>query len=174
MFDAFGKAERVIVFLGEASDSSDLAVEAVRRIAHPISKEQQETFSTYAQAAVKIPLSHEQSRRLFSVEEERALGTFFDKPYFLRLWMLQEVFIAQMLTVMCGHKLVDFSILYFGFLNLYITHYHLFRELFRPVESKDQETKIEYIRKHGAWKMLDCVRVGSPIMRGESINSRLC
>lgn len=61
MFDAFGKAERVIVFLGEASDSSDLAVEAVRRIAHPISKEQQETFSTYAQAAVKIPLSHEQS-----------------------------------------------------------------------------------------------------------------
>lgn len=69
--------------------------------------------------------------------------------------MLQEVFIAQMLTVMCGHKLVDFSILYFGFLNLYITHYHLFRELFRPVESKDQETKIEYIRKHGAWKMLD-------------------
>jgi hypothetical protein len=86
MDEVFGKAERVIVFLDQGSKSSDLAIRTLRPVAKPVSEEHEMALSINPAALVDASLSIHESRRLFSATEQRALCSFFDLPWFSRLW----------------------------------------------------------------------------------------
>jgi hypothetical protein len=157
MDEIFGKAERVIVFLDQGSKSSDLAIRTLRRVAKPVSEEQEVALSINPAAFVDASLSLHESKRLFSATELRALCSFFDLPWFSRLWTVQEVVIARYASFVCGSKLEDVTLLYHGFLTLIIKHYYFLREIIcQEWVEKSGDSTIVHIR--GGWHFWELCR----------------
>lgn len=88
MADIFGRAQRVIVFLGEEADSSDLAIETIKRMTQLLSREEKKSLIYDPRpAVVKATLSIDESTRLIPETEQAALEAFFTRPWFCRLWV---------------------------------------------------------------------------------------
>ncbi|KAF4620185.1 hypothetical protein G7Y89_g14636 [Cudoniella acicularis] len=79
----YAKASRVIVWLGEARDESDRALESIR-IAGEKSVEPSNT-------------------ELF----EQAILQLLERPWFCRIWVLQEMAAARHVIIMCGSTQID-------------------------------------------------------------------
>ncbi|KAI1111737.1 heterokaryon incompatibility protein-domain-containing protein [Nemania sp. NC0429] len=76
----YAKASCVNVWLGEETDNSELALEYIRRAANGDSLEREESEYT-----LHLPFSR-----------------LFERPWFKRIWVLQEVAAAQHILIMCG------------------------------------------------------------------------
>ncbi|KAL7931811.1 heterokaryon incompatibility domain-containing protein [Trichoderma chlorosporum] len=84
MAEIYSKANRVIVWLGEAADNSDHALKYIRMAAD---EDQQSSISKdTARGAVLAIL---------------------ERPWFRRIWVLQEVAAAQHIVMMCGAARID-------------------------------------------------------------------
>lgn len=75
----YEKASRVIVWLGEASEDSGLGMNVVREIATPDDDE-------FKQRAMKV---------LGDEQEFRAVDALWDRPWWTRLWVVQEYTLAK-------------------------------------------------------------------------------
>ncbi|KAH7088033.1 heterokaryon incompatibility protein-domain-containing protein, partial [Paraphoma chrysanthemicola] len=84
MANIYGQANRVLVWLGEASNDSDLAFNEMRRVK---GKEDMTTLEI---------------QRL-----ELAGLALLQRPWFQRIWILQEIAAAQNVLIMCGHKKIE-------------------------------------------------------------------
>ncbi|KAK3338614.1 heterokaryon incompatibility protein-domain-containing protein [Lasiosphaeria hispida] len=84
MAKIYSKASRVIVWLGEAADGSDQALEAIRA------------------AADEQPAN-------FPVDKTNwgAILTLLDRGWFERIWVLQEVAAARHVLIKCGPAEID-------------------------------------------------------------------
>ncbi|RYP60841.1 hypothetical protein DL770_009919 [Monosporascus sp. CRB-9-2] len=80
----FAKASRVIVWLGEVADNSDQALDVIRKAA----KEQ----STNA---------------AINETNKQAILTLLKRPWFQRIWVLQEVAAARHILIKCGPTEID-------------------------------------------------------------------
>ncbi|KOC14041.1 hypothetical protein AFLA70_24g004692 [Aspergillus flavus AF70] len=79
----YSRASHVIVWLGEAADNSDRALEDIRLAAD-------DEFSIYKLG--KPP-----------GKDYTAILTLLQRPWFRRIWVLQEISAARSILVMCGH-----------------------------------------------------------------------
>ncbi|KAE8337517.1 heterokaryon incompatibility protein-domain-containing protein [Aspergillus arachidicola] len=79
----YGRASHVIVWLGEAADHSDRALEDIRL------------------AADDEPFKYEPARP--REKDYTAILTLLQRPWFRRIWVLQEISAARSILVMCGH-----------------------------------------------------------------------
>ncbi|OCK84868.1 hypothetical protein K432DRAFT_85503, partial [Lepidopterella palustris CBS 459.81] len=83
MAEIYAKAHRVVVWLGEAEDDSDRALEAIR-------------------------LAGESSARSSNTELTRqAILRLLKRPWFRRIWVLQEMAAARHVLIMCGSTEID-------------------------------------------------------------------
>ncbi|KAJ3456734.1 hypothetical protein MRS44_016757 [Fusarium solani] len=83
----YRQAEKVIVYLGESAEDSDLAMEYPK--SHGFINDDATSFSP----------SHSQL----------ALGRLISRPWFSRLWVLQEIFMSVSAEVICGNKSVPWA-----------------------------------------------------------------
>lgn len=104
MADIYSKAGKVLIWLGEASDQSDVAMEFF-----PIFVEQVQRNDVVArsQRSVESPSDIIESKGKLSV----ALNELFERPWFGRVWTLQEAALGQSAEVWCGSKSFPFHIL---------------------------------------------------------------
>ncbi|KAL7908170.1 heterokaryon incompatibility domain-containing protein [Trichoderma velutinum] len=84
MAEIYSKANRVIVWLGEAADNSDQALNSIRLVAD---EEHQKSFQKDT--------------------DKQAVLAILERPWFRRIWVLQEVAAAQHIVMMCGSIRID-------------------------------------------------------------------
>jgi hypothetical protein len=89
MRSIFRKAQRVLIWLGEAADGSDEAMALAQRLAKADSTTEIPMFS-FTGAGI-LPLSHDIWEYLF---------TLFRRPYFNCAWVVQEVALSQDATIL--------------------------------------------------------------------------
>ena len=100
MKDIYANAGNVIVWLGDSNEQSDKAMDLVSRLALslPIIREEgsshQITESCFGTRG--IPKEVDPSWKY--------LGELLDRPWFTRVWILQEVALARSATIICGKK----------------------------------------------------------------------
>jgi hypothetical protein len=91
MSDIYSQASGVVVYLGESSADSDLAVDCILHYDDP------------------DPSSVLEYTRSDALDE--ALHNLFHRPWFRRVWVIQEVAFARKATVICGTRMFDWSAL---------------------------------------------------------------
>ncbi|KAF4435134.1 hypothetical protein FACUT_7392 [Fusarium acutatum] len=85
MSKIYSQAAGVIVYLGKSADDSDLAIEFI--------------MECYDPSPDNTSLSFPRSDTLMD-----ALRNFFLRPWFTRVWVIQEVFLSSEKTIYCGEK----------------------------------------------------------------------
>ncbi|KAF4340804.1 hypothetical protein FBEOM_5256 [Fusarium beomiforme] len=88
----YSQAAGVIIYLGESAENSDLAIEFIMDCDDP-------SLDTSS-------LSFPRSDTLM-----QALRNFFLRPWFTRVWVIQEVFLSTEKTVYCGEKEFSWSVM---------------------------------------------------------------
>ncbi|KAJ3547922.1 hypothetical protein NM208_g1252 [Fusarium decemcellulare] len=90
MSKIYSRAAAVLVYLGEAADNSDLAVQFILECDNPSPGT---TALTYIKSDVLA----------------QALRRFFHRPWFSRVWVIQEVLLSTEKIVYCGEKVLPWS-----------------------------------------------------------------
>ncbi|KAK6697982.1 hypothetical protein SNK05_010830 [Fusarium graminearum] len=90
MSKIYSQAAGVIIYLGESANNSDLAIEYIMECDNPSSE--------------TTPLSYPKSPTLM-----KAVRDLFFRPWFTRVWVIQEVFLSALKTIYCGDKMVSWS-----------------------------------------------------------------
>ncbi|KAL8290971.1 hypothetical protein RB600_006443 [Gaeumannomyces tritici] len=115
MAKIYANASRVIVWLGKAANGSDQAFEALRRAAGASGDER-------APPTINEPT-------------QQAILTLLERPWFERIWVLQEVAAARYVLIKCGSSVVDGTTFCLG-LNASKPPYHTrpaLRDLIPPM-----------------------------------------
>jgi hypothetical protein len=106
MRDIFQRSERTIAWLGDSSLDSDLAIDYCSRLLLSIfSDKSVATLDSPDQAPLRLfdprlkPSSNEPSRA-----EAVALTRLLKRPWFSRVWVVQEVGVSDEVVAMCGTK----------------------------------------------------------------------
>lgn len=82
----YATAKRVLAYLGPAADGSEKAISAIlNTISHP-------------------NCGHNKDIRKACADCEVHIRKLFERPYFRRLWIVQEVFLSKSLTLYCGSQ----------------------------------------------------------------------
>ncbi|KAK1240067.1 hypothetical protein MKX08_007509 [Trichoderma sp. CBMAI-0020] len=84
MAEIYCKANRVIVWLGESTDDSDQVLKSIRTAA-----------------------DEEVTRSSENKVDGQAILTMLKRPWFRRIWVLQEIAAAQNIIIMCGSTRID-------------------------------------------------------------------
>ncbi|TFB01906.1 hypothetical protein CCMA1212_006340 [Trichoderma ghanense] len=95
MAEIYSKASRVIVWLGEAANESDRALKQIRMAA-----------------------DEEKQKSSVTDEDRQAILAIVQRPWFRRIWVLQEVAAAQHIVMMCGSERIDGYAFCLGFPSL--------------------------------------------------------
>ncbi|KAK3338111.1 heterokaryon incompatibility protein-domain-containing protein [Neurospora tetraspora] len=100
MAEIYAKASRVIVWLGKEAAGSDQALEEIR-IAAELSTRQLVTELSTRQLVTDL------STR--PLDNKAGILTLLERPWFQRIWVLQEVAAARHILIKCGSAEVDGS-----------------------------------------------------------------
>jgi hypothetical protein len=112
MGDIYANAHRTLVWLGHASKDSDLAMDFISKIdkAFNIIKDSPEVTE-------ELLLKTLQVERASSAWE--ALGNLLSRPWFQRLWVIQEVALSATVYAVCGGRSLEWTIIGDMIENLY-------------------------------------------------------
>lgn len=94
MTNIYQNATQVLIYLGESDDSSDSVMSWIRELDSP---------SDFGDGSDPAPPSKE------------SLEQFFQRPWFHRVWILQEAAFAKQAIVICGGEETDWT----GFISFY-------------------------------------------------------
>lgn len=102
MGEIYNKARQVIVWLGPEDEKTNIALETIKILsAGVILNWHRRNFSThFGSEAETVRMTPQQST--VSQAQWAALKDFFNRPWFQRLWIRQEVGLASRITVQCG------------------------------------------------------------------------
>jgi hypothetical protein len=104
MRDIYHQAEKVLIWLGEEEDDSDLAMNFIGTIVEVIQALPPETL-------LSIINITDYGLPQFSDKHWYALGKFLKRPWFQRAWVVQERVMAKDAVVLCGGKELQWSAL---------------------------------------------------------------
>ncbi len=130
MSAVYSLAEEVILWLGPASFDSDLAMDTIRAVSEKkalISEENLIRFSLDEGMVRKAGLANT------SEETRCALGSLFDREWFQRLWVFQEVVLARKRQVLCGSKAITWESFADATIAIFRLQYHQFSITFPDV-----------------------------------------
>jgi hypothetical protein len=109
MADIYSKAERVIIWLGTESEASELAFDLLRKI--DANAEVDRDTTTFEEREGCSPQWADRTATLaFDDKEFEAVLTLQNRPWFSRLWVWQEIFLASRAVFMCGNNLLSCNI----------------------------------------------------------------
>lgn len=94
MSQVYTNASAVYIWLGRESDDSDLAMEYITR-----------------QESKELKTKGIRYRPLWSKQEGKALVELCERPYWRRMWIIQEVISARNIITFCGTKSFDWGCL---------------------------------------------------------------
>ncbi|KAF7933346.1 hypothetical protein EAE99_003231 [Botrytis elliptica] len=120
MAKIYGQANRVIVYLGDAADDSNQALESIRVAAEGESSEGGSSEG-------------ESLDRGINEMNQREVLELLKRPWFERIWVLQEVGFARQILIMCGSAIIDGYIFSTGFSQLFYNRQSDLLDLIRPV-----------------------------------------
>lgn len=103
MGEIYSKASKVFIWLGPTANQSDSALENMRRMVDEVVALNQAT-------ATRADLP-EDTAATINEDHGQYYGHLFMRPWFRRLWTVQEALLARKLVVMCGYQEVDFELL---------------------------------------------------------------
>lgn len=133
MRDIYRRAERVLVWLGPSADDSELAYNTLRRMSE-YWPEMVERWSKDRMSALKLGPYRKTLQRLcgsqgvaqsddietderfqLQPQEIAALRAVLERPWWMRLWVIQEVCVATAVTMICGHDTMSWDDLSSGY-----------------------------------------------------------
>ena len=83
----YKSASSVLIWLGDEADKSNMAIELMSRLSgHP-----------------------NKDVRSWTAKERLALGALLSRPWFGRMWILQEVGVASVATILCGNQSISWQ-----------------------------------------------------------------
>jgi hypothetical protein len=94
MAHIYKNASQVLVYLGEGTKFSDTAMKFIHELDEPSYYDNRITMD-------ETPSDVE--------DEKTAVNNLFERPWFYRVWVLQEITFAQKATVICGNQQVDWQ-----------------------------------------------------------------
>ncbi|KAI1430263.1 heterokaryon incompatibility protein-domain-containing protein [Xylaria sp. FL1777] len=94
MADIYAKASRVVVYLGEGDEYSDAAMDVIASILDP--PDYKSTPSSDYNETTLI--------NILSTASDKCVASLFRRPWFSRIWVLQEIANAQSATAYCGGR----------------------------------------------------------------------
>jgi hypothetical protein len=103
MGEIYSKAEKVFIWLGPTANQSDVAFADLKGMVDDVLALNQAT-ATRAHVPDEIP-------KVINEDCGQRYGHIFMRPWFRRLWTVQEALLARKLIVMCGYQEVDFGLL---------------------------------------------------------------
>ena len=95
MRDIYANASRVVIWIGGPDDLSDLAFDTLKRFA--ADDRTSDGSATYRDIQDTVR------------ERRAAVQLFIERPYFVRMWIIQEVVVAKKATIRCGSLHLDFD-----------------------------------------------------------------
>ncbi|KAF2642538.1 hypothetical protein P280DRAFT_547998 [Massarina eburnea CBS 473.64] len=96
MGDIYKAAIRVAVWLGKEGPSTPKAFALIEALANATADERSRIHS--------YQVSHNNPNTLLDLDSWQALVRFFERSWFGRVWIIQEVAFARDITVLCGNK----------------------------------------------------------------------
>jgi hypothetical protein len=107
MGDIFSCASSVVAWLGEEADGSASAIGIIARFAA--------AWDGYARDGVNLGDSVRNIEHAFDADIWAAILRLFERPWWTRLWIYQEVVLAQQVTILCGKSSLDWLQLHQAF-----------------------------------------------------------
>lgn len=110
MADIYSQASQVVVYIGESRLDVDLGIKYLMEIGSrdmTAPHSQHRHPSIFPRKGASQRESHD--HRHPTVAEIASMRILFDCPWFTRIWILQEVFHARLVTVICGHYSFDWK-----------------------------------------------------------------
>jgi len=95
MDDVYSHAKQTIVWLGKASNDSDLALNFVTAINDALS-------ALRGSVGMTEKLLLEATSTRYNSPQWQALGNLLARPWFQRIWVIQEIALSQDVRVTCG------------------------------------------------------------------------
>ena len=125
-------ARDVVVWLGEESDDSAMAMEFVKKLAESCADGTDDALGRELRA----------SPEMFGVGAWRAIGRLFIRPYWERLWIIQEIAMGNSQTpILCGDATVRWGHIYHGIYTFGSRHIDIF---FSNIERECHEASVRY------------------------------
>ncbi|KAK5679251.1 hypothetical protein LTS10_008066 [Elasticomyces elasticus] len=142
MHNVYTGARRTIAWLGHEADGSDLAMRVLRDIG--------------TQAKDHGILNHD-ATQLFAT----AVRKLCERPYWSRLWVLQEYALAQEILIQCGNSVMDS--------DRFSAAYHL--SLFLKLHLLETMVELDFCvpMQAGADYEVDTDEVGNPLSRAQHV-----
>ena len=114
MADIYERAELVLACVGPSADDSDFVMDNLGRLgAYTTDQPSVADGGVNHEASLAESLSPEVDRWVNSLDGDFfkrlavAIAHLSDRPYFSRLWIMQEVFVARCISFCCGTKIAD-------------------------------------------------------------------
>ena len=106
----YERATRTLVWLGQAADDSDLAMDNLSELRTYMQTQNQDELEHYG---ITDPSAILQYHGLAAQTDPIWSGVqaLFERRWFYRLWTLQEIVLAQDPTIICGGKCIDWTVL---------------------------------------------------------------
>lgn len=105
MHEIYVSAARTIIWLGEASDSSNSAMEVITDITERVCQMKRLQSLSVRQNLMNAGLPPLDNQQWLSIRELQM------RPWFYRLWTLQEIVLSQEAVILCGNKNVSWDTL---------------------------------------------------------------
>ena len=105
MDEVYKDAEEVLVWLGEESEDSDLAMSFMESWTTGKGQKSRDGGDA-SDLNEDLKLAFESA---FDAAAETAVLTLLQRPFWTRLWVLQEIVLAQKVLIICGHRCVSFE-----------------------------------------------------------------
>ncbi|KAJ3962852.1 hypothetical protein N0V92_000421 [Colletotrichum tropicale] len=143
MPDIYGIAARVLVYLGPSADNSDLAIAFLEHISD---------FADYLDEVLPMANFTAALGAGFvmpppGAPEWPALRAFWRRPWFRRVWVIQEFVNATELTIMCGAREIDWRRLFLA-TRAYVDNLRLAHQGFRSNWLIPLELLVPWYRRH--------------------------
>jgi Heterokaryon incompatibility protein (HET) len=116
MAQIYKSASRVVVFLGDERQDSTLAVRKLEEMASKFTEDILASWQTsharhtWTDQFEYIRLMHP-NRDTPQAAEAKAIRALFGRPWFSRMWVLQEVVLSRDVVVQCGEAVIPFRTL---------------------------------------------------------------
>ena len=112
MGEIYATAQTVIAWLGEPTLESSEALEFAKFLVHTIKQLEEIGESVNLETLTRLPLCEYPSAHWM------ALRLFLERPWFERVWIIQEVVAAPSVSIICGDKIIAWETLAFLVLSI--------------------------------------------------------
>ncbi|KAF2239752.1 hypothetical protein EV356DRAFT_109915 [Viridothelium virens] len=102
----YSKAKGVIAWLGESNKESDLALDSAEYWA-PFMRHITDSMPDQVINGIIVEEAEKEVPLAFDPSARQALGNFSTRPYWTRVWIVQELLLARQVDVRCGERVLN-------------------------------------------------------------------